>query len=251
MARASGERAISPVWGLGLEGGSTSFSVALWLLWLVCVRSAVRGAASFSFLVFTSFHDPRFYRDRFFSRAGHERLIQWDVRRGWCVFPQPADLAPLGFGLQNGFWQRGLWSVSVRKDCLQAEWFLFVVWVGWSGSNEAPPSALLHERQFNLVRYSQTKTGTGYIPAHTISIRETAGKGSYFTSTERRSLLDVARDGAKQLEQRSGFHLLGDIGATEQLMGRRHRAPGRPSCEQVVSNTSGASKGRGAGRWAA
>ena len=91
----------------------------------------------------------------------------------------------------------------------------------------------------------------GYIPAHTISIRETAGKGSYFTSTERRSLLDVARDGAKQLEQRSEFHLLGDIGATEQLMGRRHWAPGRPSCEQVVSNTSGASKGRGAGRWAA
>ena len=48
-----------------------------------------------------------------------------------------------------------------------------------SGSNEAPPSALLNERQFNLVRYSQTRTGTGYIPAHTISIRETAGKGSY------------------------------------------------------------------------
>ena len=57
---------------------------------------------------------------------------------------------------------------------------------GRSGSNEAPPSALLHERQFNLVRYRQSKTGTGYTPAHTISIRDTAGKGSYFTSEETR-----------------------------------------------------------------
>ena len=164
---------------------------------------------------------------------------------GWPRTPQ------LGLSVGPTWQGHRLMAPAVGRIPTAINWLEIPQGSGRSGSNEAPPSALLHERQFNLVRYSQSKTGTGCIPAHTISIRETAGKGSYFTSTERRSLLDVARDGAKQLEQRSGFHLLGDIGATEQLMGRRHRAPGRPSCEQVVSNTSGASKGRGAGRWAA
>ena len=90
--------------------------------------------------------------------------------------------AALGAGQLNASSKRLLGHDVLVPAKEKSTWLHLFCW--WSGSNEAPPSALLHERQFNLVRYSQTKTGTGYIPAHTISIRETAGKGSYFTNSD-------------------------------------------------------------------